>query len=243
MNRRTLTIVVGILLTLSLIGVGFASWVITAGDTEEVSGNIQVETVTDKRLELSNTKIVAYTQTEEGQVVEYKNFIFGKGTKGTNSWLDATEVEQEQLSATLTFNLKYKDGTQIVLSGENKNVTLSVSFDDDTQTLLDAAVTAGYIKAVPQLKVNGSNGNYSVTITFEWGKLFNNQNPFKWYNDNAVDGEYSYDAKGFAGEKGTEGITTATYGDHASEFLAKMYSHFNGQNYVIVINAEPYNNQ
>ena len=56
-----------------------------------------------------------------------------------------------------------------------------------------------------------------------------------------IHSEYSYDAKGFAGVEGKEGITTATYGDHASEFLAKMYSHFSGKNYVIVINAEPYN--
>ena len=49
------------------------------------------------------------------------------------------------------------------------------------------------------------------------------------------------DANGFAGKSGEKGITTATYGDHAAEFLAKMYSHFSGKNYVIVITAEPYN--
>lgn len=235
MKRRTLTIVVGLLLCLSLIGVGFASWVITAGDSDEVSGNIQVEDVTDKRLELSNVKIVTTSTTEDKT-----SFIFGKGTKGTNSWLEADGIADEVLTATISFNLAYKNSTTVVHDGEGKNVELSVAFDDATKTLLEGAVTAGYITAVPTLTVTGSNGSYSVSVTFEWGELFNNQNPFTWYNNNAVDGEYSYDANGFAGTKGAEGVTTATYGDHAATYINAMFGYFTGKTYKVVIGAQPY---
>ena len=229
MKRRTLTIVVGLLLTLSLVGVGFASWVITAGDTEEVTGNINVEDVVDQRLELSNVLIVSAS-------ADTKSFVFGKGTKGTNSWLSADDVDAEVLSATLTFDLAYKSGTAIVLEGEGKNVSLSVAFDDATKTLLENAVTAGYIEAVPTLTVTGSAGSYSVSIAFEWGQLFNNENPFKWYNDHKVDDELIYDANGFVIAEGT----AKTYGDHAAEFLGKLFDYFTGQEYTIVIDAQPY---
>ena len=53
MKRRTLTIVVGLLLTLSLVGVGFASWVISAKDEETIIGNVEVQTVTDRRLDIT----------------------------------------------------------------------------------------------------------------------------------------------------------------------------------------------
>ena len=231
MKRRTLTIVVGLLLTLSLVGVGFASWVITAGDTETVTGNINVENVVDQRLELSNVKIVTTSAT-----ADKTSFVFGKGTQGTNSWLSADDVDAEVLSATLTFDLAYKSGTAIVLEDEGKNVSLSVAFDAATKTLLENAVTAGYIKAVPALTVEGSAGSYSVSIVFEWGQLFNNKNPFKWYNDHKVDDELIYDANGFEIAEGT----AKTYGDHAAEFLGKLFDHFNGQKYTIVIDAQPY---
>ena len=233
MKRRTLTIVVGLLLCLSLIGVGFASWVITAGDSDKVSGNIQVEDVTDKRLELSNVKIVT-TSTGEDKT----SFIFGKGTKGANSWLEADGIADEVLSATISFNLAYKNKTTVVHDGEGKNVKLSVAFDDATKTLLEGAVTAGYIKAVPTLTVTGSNGSYSVSVTFVWGALFNSQNPYTWYNNNAVDGKYAYDNNGLATTVTDDTITT--YGDHAAEYLHTMYSYFQGQQYTFVVDAQPY---
>lgn len=235
MKRRTLTIVVGLLLCLSLIGVGFASWVITAGDTDEVTGNIQVEDVTDKRLELSNVKIVTNSTTEDKT-----SFIFGKGTKGTNSWLEADGIADEVLTATISFDLAYKNGTDIDFEGEDRNTNLSVTFDDATKTLLEGAVTAGYIEAVPTLTVTGSNGSYSVSVTFEWGALFNNQNPFTWYNNNSVDGKYSYDAKGLSGIKGADGVTTATYGDHAAKYINEMFDYFTGKTYKVVVDAQPY---
>lgn len=40
MKRKTLTLTLSILACLALIGVGFASWIISAGKTETVTGNI-----------------------------------------------------------------------------------------------------------------------------------------------------------------------------------------------------------
>ena len=53
MKRKTLTLTLSILACLALIGVGFASWVISAGKTETVTGNIVVDDVSDKRISLT----------------------------------------------------------------------------------------------------------------------------------------------------------------------------------------------
>ena len=53
MKRKTLTLVLCLLTVMSLVGVGFASWVIDADASAPVEGNIIVDTVADKRLELA----------------------------------------------------------------------------------------------------------------------------------------------------------------------------------------------
>jgi hypothetical protein len=232
MKRRSLTLVVCLLATLSLASVGFAAWVISAGATEQLTGNILVEDVSDERLQITE---LAMTN---------KNFIFGYGTQGTNSWLkhDASD-EAESLTSTITFKLSYKTDTkEVVTSGEGLNTTLTVKWDNATQTFLQGAVEKGYIKAVPTLTPSLSGKTYSVTVTFQWGELFNSENPFKWYNDHKVSDEYTWaTATGLPGTKGAAEATTGTYGDHAAEFLNDMYKYFsNGtQAYTILVDAQP----
>ena len=232
MKRRSLTLVVCLLATLSLASVGFAAWVISAGATEQLTGNILVEDVSDERLQITE---LAMTN---------KNFIFGYGTKGTNSWLkhDAGD-EPESLTSIITFKLSYKTGTkEVITSGVDQNTTLTVKWDDATQTFLEDAVVKKYIQAVPALELSLSGETYSVTVTFQWGELFNSENPFKWYNNHKVSDEYTWvTATGLLGVKGAEGTTTGTYGDHAAEFLTDMYEYFdNGtKTYTILVDAQP----
>lgn len=232
MKRRSLTLVVCLLATLSLASVGFAAWVISAGATEQLTGNILVEDVSDERLQITELNMTK------------ANFIFGYGTQGTNSWLkhDA-EDEAESLTSTITFKLSYKTGeAEVVTSGVGQNTTLTVKWDAATQTFLEGAVAKGYIEAVPTLTPSLSEGTYSVTVTFEWGELFNSENPFKWYNDHKVSDEYTWVTEtGLLGEKNAAGTTTGTYGDHAAEFLKAMYQYFGTgtQAYTILVDAQP----
>ena len=57
MKRRSLTLVLCLLATLSLASVGFAAWVISAGDIENATGQINVDTVTDNRIMISEIKL------------------------------------------------------------------------------------------------------------------------------------------------------------------------------------------
>ena len=53
MKRKTLTLTLSILACLALIGVGFASWIISADATKNEKGNIIVDTVKDKSYVIS----------------------------------------------------------------------------------------------------------------------------------------------------------------------------------------------
>lgn len=50
MKRKTLTLTLSILACLALIGVGFASWIISADTSTNAKGSFIVDTVTDNRL-------------------------------------------------------------------------------------------------------------------------------------------------------------------------------------------------
>ena len=80
MKRKTLTLVLCLLTVMSLVGVGFASWVISADTSVEETGKIVVDTVTDNRLTLEvgtvANKDIVFT-TEADQKLNY----FGRLTK------------------------------------------------------------------------------------------------------------------------------------------------------------------
>ena len=234
MKRRSLTLVLCLLATLSLASVGFAAWVISAGDTESATGNFQVDEVHDKRLTISNIQKTA------------PDFIFGKGTKGTHSWLNADSVDAAVMSITVTFDVDFKNNAEVITEDvkegdeviKAKNSVITAYWDDETQTLLEGAVTAGYIADVPELTVTetATKGTFQVVVTFAWGKLFNNENPYKWYNDHEIDGTLTIDANGIPAATGTQ----IDYATHANTYLTDFYDYFNGKTYSLTLSAQPY---
>lgn len=234
MKRRSLTLVLCLLATLSLASVGFAAWVISAGDTENLTGNFQVDTVQDKRLVITNVQKSA------------PDFVFGKGTKGTNSWLDADSVAAAVISITVTFDVDFKNNEEVVTEDvkdgdvvtKAKNADVTAVWDAATKELLEGAVEAGYIAAVPELEVTetATKGTFQVVVTFDWGTLFNSENPYKWYNDNDHDDILTIDAKGIPAVSGTE----IDYATHASTYLANLYNYFNAKEYTLTLSAQPY---
>lgn len=70
MKRKTMTMLLCLLTVLSIVGVGFASWVITAEATEIRTGNIVVDTVTDERLSIivSPSQFVSQPKKVNGEI-------------------------------------------------------------------------------------------------------------------------------------------------------------------------------
>lgn len=208
-SKLTIT-VASILSVLTLVGVGFAAWVISNPSVSaDQNGTITAETVSDK------------SYTLEAVIAEGDKIVFGAPAKmeAKNAWLTAsTGTQTEDLSATLTLTLKYKDWNYVPLNfsvtmkskkgGVDDNTVftglvstyitnpkISYSKDDKTNTAevaMNGAATEISREAFSQ---NASNpdgeseektATLVVTITFGWGDHFKvgaeNVNPYVFYN-------------------------------------------------------------
>lgn len=169
MKRKGLAGILSLLISVAVVGVGFASWVITAGETETVEGNVTVESITDNRVTL--------------QILESdKSVLFsGKSTNpGTysNPWLTTTSTED--LTITINYQVGFKDTTK----SNYGDITVSA---EGVYTEIQSAITKNYI-AVDSLTVNNpaSDGTGSIVLKFKWGTAFGGQNPFDYYNSKGV---------------------------------------------------------
>lgn len=217
MNRRTLTIVVGILLTLSLIGVGFASWVITAGETENYSGAIQVQEVTDERVYIDGVKFF-----KDGAEIDVANanFVFGAPVTpaegATNQWL--VNGEKEVLTFKVQFTVKKKVDNSVVTDA---SVSAVFGLDEDTSFAVADETDKTYAaiaKANPTITHKGE-GVYEFEISLTWGNYWGaGVNPFDYYNSK---------------------VLTDTLAQEANTKLGAMYAALQNAGYVLTITANP----
>lgn len=208
-SKLTIT-VASILSVLTLVGVGFAAWVISNPSVSaDQNGTITAETVSDK------------SYTLEAVIAEGDKIVFGAPAKmeAKNAWLTAsTGTQTEDLSATLTLTLKYKDWNYVPLNfsvtmkskkgGVDDNTVFTglvstyitnpkISYSKDTKTntaevAMNGAATEISREAFsqnasnPQGESDEKTATLVVTITFGWGDHFKvgaeNVNPYVFYN-------------------------------------------------------------
>lgn len=208
-SKLTIT-VASILSVLTLVGVGFAAWVISNPNVSaDQTGTITAETVSDK------------SYTLEAVIAADDKIVFGAPAKmeAKNAWLTAdTETQKEDLSATLTLTLKYKDWNYVPL---NFSVTMKSKKGEANDTVFGDLVSKNYITnpkisypsgsetITKDVKMNGTTPDVTIpktvftginnevtdtvkeatlkiTITFGWGDHFKvgteNVNPYVFYN-------------------------------------------------------------
>lgn len=180
MKRKTLTLTLSILACLALIGVGFASWIISADAIKEAEGNIIVDTVADK------------TYVVSGSWLDDKSSItFGAPAtmNAHNPWLtNDSEGKTENLTVTYKLTVKYGDNTPAT-GIKDKITALVVAPENASYT---AAVNGGLIIAPKNATVEETaegSGIYNITVTYKWGKHFADSadategvNPYTYYN-------------------------------------------------------------
>lgn len=200
MKRKTLTLTLSILACLALIGVGFASWIISAEAKKEATGNIIVDTVADK------------TYVVSGEWLGNKSsIIFGAPAtmNESNPWLtNDSEGKTENLTVTYQLTVKYGDNKPAT-GIKNKITALVVAPASSNYT---AAVNGGLIIAPENATVEETaegSGIYNITVTYKWGKHFADSaeategvNPYTYYNGKEATGKlngsettYMQDAK------------------------------------------------
>lgn len=209
MKRRSLTLVLCLLATLSLASVGFAAWVISAGDIENLTGNITVESVTDNSVIVKDIKYDGAATTE--------GFVFGKpvSPKVAETWLGNDKTDKLSIVVTFTVVKKAKD-TEVV-----KDAVCSVAFSVDP--------TSEYIEVVnanPTVTNNG-DGTYSFTLELAWADNWGEgENPFDYYN-----AKTSTDF--------VNGVSGDTWADDAKTQLEAMYAALGEAEFEAVLTVNP----
>ena len=176
MKRKTLTLTLSILACLALIGVGFASWIISANTSTKAEGSFIVDTVSDK----------SYTVT--GDWKDKKSEIIFSAPTGdtTNGWLTNDSAKKENLTVTYQITVKY--GVRTNATGIANKITALVTAPENAN--YTAAVNGKLIIAPTNATVEETGvgtGVYNITVTYQWGEHFANaeginQNPYVYYN-------------------------------------------------------------
>lgn len=174
MKRKTLTLTLSLLVCFALIGVGYASWVITGATEASKQGNFVVDTVADKRLKVEMEWIGNSAQIVYGQ-------------KGTGpDWLTVDDNgKAEALTAQLKATVTKKDGSAFN-DANDLNITTVISGNDTFTT----AATNGYVDALPtdtekSFEISDDKKTITITFTIEfgWGSKFNKKNPMQYFKE------------------------------------------------------------
>lgn len=183
MKRKTLTLTLSILACLALIGVGFASWIISADATKNEKGNIIVDTVKDK------SYVISAASWKDGN----SKISFGapKEMNLTGAWLtnDSTD-KTENLTVTYQLTVTYADTTPATGLVDSNKIVATFGAPNDPK--YNKAISDGLIIAPESTIITETSaGVYEITVTYKWGKHFANSagategvNPYTYYNGN-----------------------------------------------------------
>lgn len=193
MKRRSLTLVVCLLATLSLASVGFAAWVISAGDIEQMTGSFLVEDVTDERYEIRNLSVDGVEWNHENSSWTGGNapeFVFGKnGAVTTYNWLKNTT--SEKLTLVVKFKVYHKaDNTEVTTLDK---ITIANTFSA-TGLTKGSNEYARVVAASPTAEYK--EGYWTFEIELAWGSYFaEGKNPFEYYNGQEITDALAEEAK------------------------------------------------
>lgn len=188
MKRKTLTLTLSILACLALIGVGFASWIISAGATKNAEGSFIVDTVTDNRLVATGRWITINGEEVTSNDNSAKVSFGAPATMdNTKAWL-TNDGKGTVAKLTVVYELTVKTkGGEFVSNLADNAITGTVSCSD-------TAYNTKYV-ALPKLTVtNKGNGIYYLQLDFDWGTDFAGNNPYDYYNGKTYTDELAQEA-------------------------------------------------
>lgn len=188
MKRKTLTLTLSILACLALIGVGFASWIISADATKKAEGSFIVDTVTDNRLVATGRWITINGEEVTSDDNSAKVSFGAPATMdNTKAWL-TNDGKGTVAKLTVVYELTVKTkGGEFVSNLADNAITGTVSCANETYD-------PKYV-ALPTLTVtNKGNGIYYLQLDFNWGTDFGGKNPYDYYNAKTYTDELAQEA-------------------------------------------------
>lgn len=242
MKRRTkvVALATSLLVGVSMIGVGFATWVISKDMTETVTGNVTAETVQDEALTENDFKVTPKT--------EGTDIHFGKPatTSIENAWLTNADGKVENLTVEFTLTVSANVGTIVVdfssadagwttaTTAGYISDTVTFTYADSTSEAADYFTTASSVKNQFTLTKNtaadwgsvSSAVSITITATFAWGDAFGSQNPYNFFNTDHKNTDHMSE---FGGAFAADGKYNEQYGsmpayEYAEKALSGLYT-------------------
>lgn len=174
MKRKTLTLTLSILACLALIGVGFASWIISANTSTKAEGSFIVDTVNDKTYKVEGAWLNSQSKITFGAPATMN---------AVNPWLtNNSEGKTVNLTVTYQLTVTYGDGSKA--AGIANKITAVVTAPENAN--YTAAVNGKLIIAPTNATVEETGegtGVYNITVTYQWGEHFGKVNPYTYYNE------------------------------------------------------------
>ena len=206
----------------SLVSVGFASWVMSGGDSTTIESNIEVETLDDQRFLILKTGDDQPSLTFGTNGKNYKNqtvssIVYGindsNSSDYTNPWLNAKDFGEqtdtnkyENLDVKLTFyvaNAPTASNIRVTFAPKanvSEGPQYTKNWNDAVEEELVAAPTIGtpVVSDAGSKTIQGITGackKVDVSIHFNWGEAFGGDNPYDYFNAQDYSVEKSNEAK------------------------------------------------
>ncbi|MDD7394776.1 MAG: hypothetical protein PUG14_01740 [Acholeplasmatales bacterium] len=175
MKRKTLTLTLSILACLALIGVGFASWIISANTSTTAQGSFIVDTVNDKTYKVEGAWLDNQSKITFGAPATMNNT--------SDTWLtNDSKDKKENLTVTYQLTVTYGNGSKA--AGIANKITAVVTAPENAN--YTAAVNGKLIIAPTNATVEETGegtGVYNITVTYQWGEHFGKVNPYTYYSE------------------------------------------------------------
>lgn len=224
----------------SLVSVGFASWVISQGDSKPVSGSIIVDDVDSKVYRITTSWVTDYTGATAVTGEAAGKVVYGHPSSMAidNAWLtndDASMVEA--LVFYLRVDVTNAKGKTVaeVLKTPAQLTSPAGNYASISPTLVGALPTPTLDDGVTSFTAKSSaetetDGFVVYKIEFTWGSYFGatSTNPYVFYNTGKT-------ASGFV-----NGTAAPTWGDDAVDKLTQIHDALDGATYSLTIETTNY---
>lgn len=179
-NKGLITFGIASLSAIALSSTIFAAWVISSGDSKDIDGAIEVDTVTNQIHTIKEGG--SWDATSNGTV----KFGVTKDYESKPTWLTLSDPIYECLTAEYTFTVENTlESSKVEDLIDSTKTVLSIA-DEEGKEKYESAVTAGYVDALPSVDVtktaSGTETTLKASFTFKWGSKFGGDNPLAFAN-------------------------------------------------------------
>ena len=206
MSKKTVLMFAMVLCLFALLSVGAAAWILVGEDTQEVTGDVTVDTVEDRRhnITFSDANDTEFTFVPEASTGAWLSYD-GALVKDFETKVTFSVTNPESANVTVTINLA--SGIKNAITAGILEIE-KVTIGDNTNLYVSTAPATTFEKEV---ELSETVGSVDVIVTFKWGTAFGGQNPVSYYN-----------GLGVKGADVMPGEATKTYSDEAYEYLTQL---------------------